>query len=239
MQGAEFITESLAEYSALMVLKQKYGDVKMRRFLKYELDGYLQGRGTEQKSEQPLLRADGAAYVHYQKGALTLYALQDAIGEAAMNDALSAFVRRWRFQGPPYATSRDLIAELRRVTPAEYQPLITDFFETITLYDLRAVSAEASKRGDGRYDVKLVVSARKVRADGAGNEQEAPVDMRVDIGVLDAKGNVMRIERLPVHTGENQFTLDVPGEPARAGIDPLNKLIDRDDQDNTVVVTRP
>ena len=33
VQGAEFITESLAEYSALMVLKQKYGDAKMRRFL--------------------------------------------------------------------------------------------------------------------------------------------------------------------------------------------------------------
>src|SRR5258708_26158104 len=124
VQGAEFITESLAEYSALMVLKKRYGDAHMRRFLKYELDRYLLGRGTEQKQEQPLLRADGAAYVHYQKGALALYALQDAIGEAAMNDALSAFVRRWRFQGPPYATSRDLIAELRRVTPADKQGLI-------------------------------------------------------------------------------------------------------------------
>ena len=77
VQGAEFVTESLSEYSALMVLRQKYGDAKMRRFLKYELDRYLQGRGIEQKQEQPLLRADGAAYVHYQKGALTLYALQD------------------------------------------------------------------------------------------------------------------------------------------------------------------
>jgi hypothetical protein len=83
VQGAEFITESLAEYSALMVLKQKYGDAKMRRFLKYELDRYLLGRGTETKQEQPLVRADGASYVHYQKGALTLYALQDAIGEPA------------------------------------------------------------------------------------------------------------------------------------------------------------
>jgi ABC-2 type transport system permease protein len=87
--------------------------------------------------------------------------------------------------------------------------------------------------------VKLVVSARKVRADGAGNEQDMPMDTRVDIGVLDGMGNVLSIERLAVHSGENRFTLDVPGEPARAGIDPLNKFIDRDDQDNTVVVTRP
>jgi ABC-2 type transport system permease protein len=238
VQGSEFITESLAEYSALMVLKQKYGDAKMQRFLKYELDRYLQGRGTEQKEEQPLVRADGAAYVHYQKGALVLYALQDAIGEAAMNDALSSFVKRWRFEGPPYATSRDLIAELRRVTPTEQQGLIDDFFETITLYDLRAVSAVATKRADGKYDVKVVVSGRKIRADGAGNEKEVPLEAMIDIGVLDESGNVLTLEKHRVLTGENAFTLEVEGEPAKAGIDPLHKLIDRDDSDNVVSLTK-
>ena len=44
---------------------------------------------------------------------------------------------------------------------------------------------------------------------------------------------------MQVRTGENRFTLEVPGEPARAGIDPLHKLIDRDDSDNTVAVNRP
>ena len=237
VQGAEFVTESLAEYSALMVLKQKYGDAKMHRFLKYELDRYLLGRGTEQKGEQPLLRADGAAYVHYQKGALALYALQDAIGEDAMNDALSAFVDRWRFKGPPYATSRDLLAELRRVTPAAQQPLIEDLFETITLYDDRAVSARARKRPDGTYDVDLVVSARKIRADAAGNEQDAPLDALIDIGVLDAAGNPLLLEKRRVHGGENRFALQVGGVPARAGIDPLDKLIDREASDNVVAVT--
>jgi len=236
VQGAEFITESLSEYSALMVLKHKYGDAKMRRFLRYELDRYLAGRGSEQKGEQPLLRADGASYVHYQKGALVLYALQDAIGERAMNDALSAFVGRWRFKGPPYATSRDLLAELRRVTPPEHQGLIEDFFETITLYDNRAVSAEARKRPDGKYDVDVVVLARKIRADGAGNEKDAPLDMLIDIGVQDAKGNPLVLEKRRVTTGENRFTLEVAGTPAKAGIDPLTKLIDRDAEDNLAAV---
>ena len=114
VQGAEFVTESLAEYSALMVLKQKYGDAKMRRFLKYELDRYLQGRGTEQKQEQPLLRADGAAYVHYQKGALTLYALQDAIGEAGDGRRALGVRRTLALQG---SSLRDL-ARSHRGTPA-------------------------------------------------------------------------------------------------------------------------
>ena len=238
VQGAEFITESLAEYSALMVLKQKYGDAKMRRFLKYELDRYLLGRGTEQKQEQPLVRADGAAYVHYQKGALTLYALQDAIGEAAIDDALSAFLKRWRFAGPPYARSVDLLDEFRRVTPPPLQPLIADLFENITLYDVRAISAAAKAKGDGSEAIELVVRAKKIRADGAGNETEVPFDGEVDIGALDAKGNVVALEKRRVRSGENRIELAAKAGAARAGIDPLDKLIDRDADDNTVAVTR-
>ena len=236
VQGSEFVTESLAEYSALMVLKQKYGDAKMRRFLKYELDRYLVGRGSEQKEEQPLVRADGAQYVHYQKGALTLYALQDAIGEPAMNDALSAFVKRWRFAGPPYARSVDLLAEFRRVTPAALQPLIVDLFETITLYDVRALSAKARRQADGSEAVELVVTAKKIRADGAGNETEAPFDGEVDIGALDAQGNVIAIEKRRVHSGENRLLLAPRPGAERAGIDPLGKLIDRNQDDNTVAI---
>ncbi len=239
VQGGSFITESLAEYSALMVLKHKYGDEKMRRFLKYELDRYLAGRGSEQKGEQPLLRADGAAYVHYQKGSHALYALQDVIGEKAMDDALSAFVTKWRFKGPPYATSRDLVAELRRVTPPEHQGLIEDLFETITFFDDRAVKAQARKRPDGKYDVDLTVLAKKTRADSTGNEHEAPLDAAIDIGVQDAKGTFLLLEKRRVKSGESTISLVVDGEPAKAGIDPLNKLIDRDLGDNVVAVEKP
>jgi ABC-2 type transport system permease protein len=84
-----------------------------------------------------------------------------------------------------------------------------------------------------------VVSAKKIRADAAGNEQEAPMDALVDIGVRDAKGDLLFLEKRRVHTGENRFTVEVAGEPARAGIDPLHKLIDRDVSDNLVDVTRP
>jgi hypothetical protein len=221
-----------------MVLKQKYGDAKMRRFLKYELDRYLLGRGTETKQEQPLVRADGAAYVHYQKGALALYALQDAIGEPAIDDALSTFLKRWRFAGPPFARSLDLLAEFRRVTPAALQPLIADLFETITLYDVRAISATAKRQADGSDAIDLVVSAKKVRADGAGNEAEVPFDGEVDIGVLDGRGDAVSVEKRRVHSGENRFALTIKGDAVRAGIDPLGKLIDRDASDNTVAITR-
>jgi ABC-2 type transport system permease protein len=164
--------------------------------------------------------------------------LQDAIGEPAMDDALSSFLKRWHFAGPPYARSVDLLDEFRRVTPAPLRPLIVDLFETITLYDVRAISAAATRQGDGSEAVDLLVSAKKIRADGAGNESEVPFDGQVDIGVLDPKGGVLFSEKQRVRSGENRFRLIVKGDAARAGIDPLGKLIDRDASDNVVAVTR-
>ena len=49
---------------------------------------------------------------------------------------------------------------------------------------------------------------------------------------------MLRVEKRTVHSGENRFTLTVAGDPAKAGIDPLDKLIDRDTSDNVVAVTR-
>ena len=54
----------------------------------------------------------------------------------------------------------------------------------------------------------------------------------------DAKGNWLLLEKRRVKSGENRFTVEVQGVPARAGIDPLGKLIDRDATDNTVAVER-
>ena len=45
-----------------MVMEKEYGPEKMRRFLKYELDNYLRGRGTELLEEER------------QRGSLTLRA---------------------------------------------------------------------------------------------------------------------------------------------------------------------
>ena len=57
MQGSTVTSETLAQYSALMVMKKIYGPEKIRRFLKYELDDYLSGRQGEAIEELPLYRA--------------------------------------------------------------------------------------------------------------------------------------------------------------------------------------
>lgn len=236
VQGEDFLVESLAEYSALMVLKHKYGDARMHRFLRYELDRYLTGRGLEQKKEQPLMRADGPTYLHYAKGSLALYALQDVIGEDAMNQALSSFVNEWRFKGPPYPISRDLVAEFYKVTPADRQYAIADLLESITLYDLQAKEAQVRALPDGKFEVTLTATAKKFQADGLGKETEVTLSESIDVGALDDDKQPIHIEKQIVHAGENRIAFITDRKPARVGIDPLNKLIDRVPDDNIVAV---
>jgi hypothetical protein len=237
VQGATMMSETLSQYSALMVMKKKYGDAKMKRFLKYELDSYLVGRGAERKKEQPLYRNENQPYIHYRKGSVAMYALQDAIGEDAVNRALAAYIRKVAYQEPPYTTSRELLAEFRAVTPPEYQYFLADLFETITLWENRAISATWKEKPDGRFDVTLKVSAKKLRADESGRQTEIPMDDLVDIGVLGPKDEPLYLKKHRIKAGETTLTLEVSAKPEKAGIDPVVKLIDRRPDDNTITAT--
>jgi aminopeptidase N len=236
VQGATALSETLAQYSALMVMKRKYGEAKMQKFLAYELDRYLIGRASEQKKERPLALVENQDYVHYRKGSLVMYALADLIGEDNVNRALHALRDRYAVKGPPYPTSAALVDALREVTPPQYRQAIDDWFDAIVLYDDRATRAVAHKLDGGHWSVTMDVVARKRRADDLGHEVDVPLDDWIVIGVLDADGGTLYRARKH-STGYNPtYTVAVAGTPARAGIDPLNLLIDRKPRDNTIAV---
>jgi aminopeptidase N len=238
VEGATSLVETLAQYSALMVMKHRYGPEAMKRFLSYELRNYLILRGLERNDEAPLARAQATqGYIHYQKGALVMYALQDYIGEDKVNHALSEFVKAFGFKGAPYATSEDMIGYLRKDTPPEYQSVIDDLFEHITLYESKAESATYTKQPDGKYRVHLVAGFKKYRADSRGQQKEVPANDWIDIGVLDAKGNFLYLQKQKIVKDKTELDIVVDQLPSQAGIDPMNKLIDRQPDDNVVKVT--
>ena len=243
VQGSTIMSETLSQYSALMVMEKEYGREKMRRFLKYELDNYLRSRGGELIEELPLLRVENQGYIHYRKGSLVMYALRDAIGEEALNRALSRYIEHAAFQQPPYTYSREFVSFLREEIPDELDYMVEDLFETITLYDNRAVLASTEETGDGRFRVRVEVEAHKFRADGQGIETEVPISDWVDVAVFGEKeeggpatGRLLAIERRQVSSTEGTFEIVVDERPVRAGIDPFHKLIDRNPDDNTVRV---
>ena len=58
------------------------------------------------------------------------------------------------------------------------------------------------------------------------------------MGVLDAQGNYLYLQKHKIEKERTELTLVVDKLPAKAGIDPLNKLIDRDPEDNVVKVEK-
>ncbi|HYH09571.1 MAG TPA: M1 family aminopeptidase [Thermoanaerobaculia bacterium] len=232
VQGSTMLVETMAQYSALMVMEKEYGREKMQKFLRYELDRYLAGRGGELVAEMPLVLVENQQYIHYRKGSLVTYALRDYIGEAAVNRALAKFIRDKAFQEPPYTTATELVQYLRSEAPPEHQETITDLFERIVLYDLQAREVSATKRPDGKYAVKIRVTTAKLRGDAQGEEKPVPINDLVDIGVLGEKDKVLFTEKRRITKPEETFEVIVNGEPKKAGIDPFNKLIDRNPKDN-------
>ena len=78
MQGGTMMSESFAEYSSLMTMKKINDDpMKMREFLKYNHNRYLSGRSQEVDKEVPLYKVENQPHIHYGKGSLILFALQD------------------------------------------------------------------------------------------------------------------------------------------------------------------
>jgi ABC-type transport system involved in multi-copper enzyme maturation permease subunit len=239
VQGGTSIVETLAQYTAMMVMNQRYGDRAMRKFLHLEMETYLRGRAQEHNEEEPLYKVDeNQGYIHYGKGAVVMYALQDYIGEDNVNKGLAELIKEFGFKGPPYPVSLDLIRCLKMYTPPEYQYLYDDMFENITLYDDRARSASYTAQPDGKYKVLLDIEAKKTRADGKGEEHTVPIHDYVDIGVQDAQGNFLYLQKQKIDQERTELALVVDKPPAKAGIDPLNKLIDRNPDDNVVNVEK-
>jgi ABC-type transport system involved in multi-copper enzyme maturation permease subunit len=236
VQGANMITESLSQYSALMVMEHEYGRDMMREFLKYELDRYLAQRGREVQEEMPLVRVEQQPYIYYRKGSLVTYALRDYLGEEAVNRALARYVQDVAFQEPPYTTALEIESMLRSEAPPGFERLFKDQVDTITLYSNRVDRATWEPLDDGRYLVRMNVEARKVRSDGFGVETEIPVDDWIDVGVFGPDESVLYLEKRHVTEPAMSFEITVDQRPERAGIDPYNKLVDRDSDDNVAAV---
>lgn len=247
MQGATMLSETFAQYSAMLVMEHLYGADHVRKFLKWSLDRYLRARGSQERDELPLERVENQDYVHYWKGAVVMYRLKETLGEDVVNRALRRLLAQYAFKSAPYPSSKDFIKILREEAGPKYDALITDLFARITLYDLKAVRASSTKRPDGRYDVALDIDARKFYADGKGRETATPMKEDVFAGLFLAEpgkagfdsSKILYYARQPVVSGRQTLHFIVNKPPRFAGIDPYNIWIDRNSEDNLVPVGAP
>ncbi len=236
--GDQMYSEGLAQYSALMLLKKTLPPEELKRYLKYELDGYLSGRAAETKTENPLDQTDNQGYIHYQKASLVYFAMQDYIGEDNLNKALRKLITNYG-NGDKYPTSDVLTGYIKEVTPDSLKYVVDDLFSRITLFDNRVIEPTAKKVKDG-YEVSIPVETVKYYADKAGNEKQTPVKDYIDVGVfaLDKNGEekLVYLKREKFTQQKTTILVKLKEKPEKAGIDPLYKLVDRNTDDNTAAV---
>jgi ABC-type transport system involved in multi-copper enzyme maturation permease subunit len=245
-RGSNQISESMAEYSALMVARKYYGADAMQKFLKEELDNYLRSRANESKFEKTLLNNDNQAYVWYQKGGLVLAAVADYIGDDQLNKGFAQMVKDFGMKSePPYATTLDWYGYINSVTPDSMRYFLEDSFENIVLYENRATKAVYQEK-NGKYEVTLTVESDKIYYDGLGEILKHGENKNLlDIGIFAAdtvndKGMTIKkplmMKKVWLGPGKQTLTFTVDTKPEKAGIDPYNKMIDRIPDDNVVTV---
>ena len=240
VQGSVLMSETMSQYSALMVMEKEYGKDAMKKFLKYEMDNYLRGRTFESKNEMPLMLVENQQYIHYNKGSVVMYALKDYLGEATLNTAIKAYLDKTKFSGPPYTNSTEFVDYIKRATPDSLQYLVTDMFEKITLNENYVKKLDYKKISDKEYKVSLTVGCAKFYADSTGNLTKAKVNDYVDIGIFSTEKvknkdveKPLLFTRVKMDAPEKTFEFTVTEKPVSAGIDPYLKLIDRTPKNNS------
>ncbi|OCQ20815.1 hypothetical protein A7985_13535 [Pseudoalteromonas luteoviolacea] len=239
VEGADMLIESLAEYSALKVVAQRYYHGTLRQYKKYALDHYLTERGRE--LEYPLYITALQGFVHYEKGALAMLALAHSIGESKLNQLLKKFIEEQRVSSK-FATTNDLIALINEHVDSKQQALVHDLFHEITFYSLRVDNVVVGEKNTetGRYPVTITIDARKFYADEYGKETEAELDDLIEVALVadspeDVKRSLNEYHRqdYPIKSGLNTILIEAYNPFGMfVVVDPYMHRIDKNSKDN-------
>lgn len=241
--GASVLTETLAQYSEVLLLEEQYGKSHLRSLLKNELDTYLTGRGYEE-DESPLYLSGGRNQTHifYQKGTLILNALKAQLGKETVNLALQNLLKAHQYPGRK-ATTLDLLAELYHTAPETDHHVIDDLMKKIVIYDLEVESATYTELDDSRYQVKLKIRTERHFTESDGSETPAPVNEKLEIAIFAAHPDRSADPEDVLFSQNYHFTEEitelsfiVDREPKIAAIDPYIQMIDRNRFDNLKAV---
>ena len=142
VEGETSIDETMAQYTALMVMKHHFGPKAMKKFLRFELDQYLRGRAKERNEEKPLKGRPQPGRHPLLKGRAGDVCTPGLHRRGQGQRSHRGFLKEYAFKGPPYPTSLDLEGYFSKVTPPEYQYLFEDMFREHHHRRNRALSAD-------------------------------------------------------------------------------------------------
>lgn len=229
-EGANFLCEALAQYSAMMLMKHQYGEDRVRKFLAMESFRYLSARGSERKEERPLVNVlKEQQYIFYDKGACALYALQNYLGEEVVNNAIKNFVHDYAFRERPYVTANELVARLKAAAPDSLKYLVDDCLNKVVVYDNKIKDATYSLNDETlEYTIEATIRGKKSTYDLKGKEKEVPMNDWVTIGIYNKEDKLVATQKVKVPSGAHRITFASARRPDKVMINPDFDLQEKD-----------
>lgn len=206
----QWLSEGLAQFAAVLYLKEKYGDRAFSDILKKF------SKWTERKSEwgpitlgSRIGHFDFEAYqtIIYNKSSLVLNMLKDLIGEEPFFNGLKEFFRRHQYG---VASTNDFINIIKEVSEKNLQAFFKKWFDSYLLPEVR-VSHSFEKKDEGGYVLRLSISQLK--------------DPFIFPLWIEWKENGKRVEKKVIIDGRKKtFEFELRNKPNKIKINP-NKAI--------------
>ncbi len=234
--GRAVLTESLAKYTEFMVTQKRYGRQYLRSLLQADNNLYFVFRNMTGEQELPLMQAN-QPYGYYQKGGLSLYAIQEMLGEDRMNQSLQRLISKHGFPHAK-ATTADLLAQLSSGANADEVKHMEDLFKQVIVYDNKLRLIRCDSLPDGRFRLQLQVNITKTNEAGAKSQLLTP-DEVFTLALYDTPSDQWTRHTNPIHLEQHRFTkgitdltIVVNKKPAVAVIDPYGYWLDANQANN-------
>ncbi|WP_300570083.1 M1 family aminopeptidase, partial [Flavobacterium sp.] len=222
-EGGAILTETLAQYTELMLYEKRHGRERALETVKIHLDLYLSNRSFD--LETPLYKITyDTPYLQYNKGMVIMHQLRLLIGEVNLNKALKSLNESYSYPNKP-ADSRDLVAEFYKVSPTQLHPKIDEMFQQIITYSFKVEMVSSRKISDKKYEVSFDISSSKFKENSKGNRKLIQNDASIDVGVYDENGKLF-IQSFSIKNNRIKNKMIVSSKPISIVIDPNMKNID-------------
>jgi ABC-type transport system involved in multi-copper enzyme maturation permease subunit len=229
-EGAQFLSESLSQYSAVMALKKKWGLPAVQKLLEHYSFEYLMARGGEQQEERSLSNVlMDQQYIFYSKGICVLYTLQKYLGAEKLNRVLKEFVQDYAFKERPYVTANVLVNRIKAITPDSLQYLVQDGLTRVVTYEDSLKKATYKLDMETlEYTVEVVVVGKKFQYDIKGKPSAVPMNDFIELGILDAAKKQVGSQTVRIQAGTNTIRFKSIRRPAFLKLNPDFDLLEKD-----------
>ena len=220
------MTETLAMYTELMLVKKMYGQKRVLENVRMHRNMYLSERGFV--DEQALFKTVNAnTHQHYSKGLVTMYQLSELLGEERVNKALKNLLQKKTYADiPPIST--DFLNELYTVSPPNFHAKIDDLFKRITTYSID-IQSITSKKVANQYAVSFDINALKYEENGKGEKKTLGFEDSVEIAFY-LKNGEERIVKYTIANSPLRVSINFDEQPTKLVVDPRELFIKVDEK---------